>query len=299
MPDAVGPPLEKYKIDRQLSTGGMGTVYLAKDTTLHRQVAVKVLTPEWAGDPERFQRFQWEAQVLASLNHPNIVTIYSVEEENDVHFLTMELVEGKTLAELIPSVGLRLDRIFELAIPLADALNAAHQRGIIHRDLKPGNIMVGKDGRVKILDFGLAKQRDDMHFPEDRSPGIDQPITRDGQMLGTVPYMSPEQVHGESVDHRTDIFSLGIILYEMATGHRPFQGRTWGDLASAILRDEPPSVTMLNLNLPRHLGRIIRHCLEKEPERRFQTALDLRNELEELQLGRVELLEQGRVYSYS
>ncbi len=282
MPDAVGPPLEKYKIDRQLSTGGMGTVYLATDTTLHRQVAIKVLTPEWAGDPERFQRFQWEAQVLASLNHPNIVTIYSVEEENDVHFLTMELVEGKTLAELIPSVGLRLDRIFELAIPLADALNAAHQRGIIHRDLKPGNIMVGKDGRVKILDFGLAKQRDDMLLPEDRNPGVDQPITRDGQMLGTVPYMSPEQVHGETVDHRTDIFSLGIILYEMATGHRPFQGKTWGDLASAILRDEPPSVTMLNLNLPRHLGRIIRHCLEKEPERRFQTALDLRNELEEL-----------------
>ena len=282
MADAIGSTLSKYNIVEELSSGGMGTVYLAEDTSLHRKVAIKVLTPEWSDDPERFERFQWEAQVLASLNHPNIVTIYSVEEEGGNHFLTMELVDGQTLGDMIPSVGLRLDTIFELAIPLADALWAAHQRGVIHRDLKPANIMVGKDGRVKILDFGLAKQRDDLIHSQSHNPRAQQPITQDGQLLGTIPYMSPEQIQGEPADHRSDIFSLGIILFEMATGRRPFQGKTWGDMASAILRDQPPSVTSVNVLLPRHLGRIIRHCLEKDPERRFQTALDLRNELEEL-----------------
>jgi serine/threonine-protein kinase len=276
----------------------MGSVYLAEDTKLHRKVAIKVLTPEWASDPERFRRFQWEAQALATLNHPNIVTIYSVEEEDDVHFLTMELVEGKTLAELIPSVGMPLGQIFEIAVPLADALAAAHERGIIHRDLKPGNIMVTPEGRVKILDFGLAKNLGNGDGA-DRGPahrghahrGIadrdtatgELPLTREGQMLGTIPYMSPEQLRGDPVDHRTDLFSLGIILYEMCAGQRPFQGTGWNELASSILRDQPPSVTSFNLNLPRHLGRIVRHCLEKDPKRRFQTALDLHNELAELE----------------
>jgi len=288
MADAIGPSLSKYHIVAEISSGGMGTVYLAEDTSLNRRVAIKVLTPEWSGDLERFERFQWEAQVLASLNHPNIVTIYSVEEEDGVHFLTMELVDGKTLGELIPSVGMRLDTIFDLAIPMVDALYAAHERGIIHRDLKPANIMVNKYGRVKILDFGLAKQREGFDVSASRDglgengPRAQQPVTQDGQMLGTVPYMSPEQIQAEPVDHRSDIFSLGIILFEMATGNRPFEGKTWGDLASAILRDQPPSVTSINVLLPRHMGRIIRHCLEKDPQRRFQTALDLRNELEEL-----------------
>lgn len=294
MTELIGPSLNKYSIDHRISAGGMGTVYLAEDTTLHRKVAIKVLDPELAEDPERFQRFRWEAQVLAKLNHPNIVTIYSVEEDNGIHFLTMELVEGKTLSKYIPEGGLPLDRFFELAIPLAGALAAAHKRGIIHRDLKPGNIMVGINGHLKVLDFGLAKQREDM--PE--VDGLEgQPITQDGALLGTVPYMSPEQIQGETADHRSDIFALGIILYEMATGERPFQGRTFGDLASAILRDSPPSVTVVNDGLPRHLGRIIRHCLEKKPERRFQTALDLRNELEELrrewQTGELEISGSG------
>lgn len=300
MSEGIGPTLSKYKILKPLSTGGMGTVYLTEDTSLRRKVAVKVLTPEWAEDPERFRRFQREARVLTTLNHPNIVTIYSVEEEDGVHFLTMELVEGKTLAELIPSVGLSLDRIFELAVPLADALVAAHEHGIIHRDLKPGNVMVGRDGRVKVLDFGLAKREDGAgtvrdatnRGTADRDPeDLDEtildtadrgPITQAGLMMGTVPYMSPEQLHGDPTDHRIDIFSVGVILFEMATGRRPFEGRTWSDLASSILRDQPPSVTMLNVFLPRHLGRIIRHCLENDPQRRFQTALDLRNELDEL-----------------
>ena len=281
MADEIGPKLNKYDIVDQISAGGMGAVYLAEDTSLHRQVAIKVLSPELADDPDRFQRFQWEARVLARLSHPNIVTIFSVEEAQGLHFLTMELVDGQTLGHLIPQNGLPLRRLFEIAIPLADALSAAHQQGIIHRDLKPGNIMVRQDGRVKVLDFGLAKQRQDLDAAALGLQG-QQPETQDGQLMGTVPYMSPEQIQGEAIDHRTDIFSLGIILFEMATGSRPFQGKNWGDLASAILRDRPPSVTAVQSNLPRHLGRIIRHCLEKDPNRRFQTALDLRNELEEL-----------------
>ena len=300
MADAIGPNLTKYEILKPLSTGGMGQVYLAEDTTLRRKVAVKVLSPEWTEDPERFQRFQREARVLATLNHPNIVTIHSVEEEDGAHFLTMELVEGDTLAKLIPSVGFTLDRIFEIAVPLANALAAAHEQGIIHRDLKPGNIMVSKKGLVKVLDFGLAKREDggagsvDLDRTEGPPTALrpdsgsaealgPEPLTQQGLMLGTVPYMAPEQLHGEAVDARADIFSLGIILYEMSTGRRPFDGKTWSDLASSILRDQPPSVTSFNMYLPRHLGRIIRHCLEKDPDRRFQTVLDLRNELEELQ----------------
>ncbi|MCP3960805.1 MAG: protein kinase, partial [bacterium] len=220
---------------------------------------------------------------LAKLNHPNIVTIYAIEEEEGTHFLIMELVEGRTLDELIPSVGMTPEQVFEVAIPLAEALAVAHEQGIIHRDLKPGNIMVTDDGRVKVLDFGLAKRYDSATTSAGAPVDARQPETQGGQTMGTIPYMSPEQLQGDTIDHRTDIFSLGIILYEMATGSRPFEGKTWGDLASSILRDKPPSVTTLNVYLPRHLGRIIRHCLEKDPKRRFQTALDLRNELEELQ----------------
>ncbi len=283
MADAVAPSLSNYEILSQLSSGGMGSVYLAEDLKLHRRVAIKALIPEWAADPDRYRRFRWEAQVLAKLNHPNIVTIYAVEEEAGSHFLIMELVEGKTLDELIPSVGMTPEEVFRIAIPLADALAAAHERGIIHRDLKPGNIMVTDDGRVKVLDFGLAKRQDSAVTPGSAQIRARQPETQAGQMMGTIPYMSPEQLQGDTVDPRTDVFSLGIILYEMATGSRPFSGNTWGDLASSILRDKPPSVTSLNVYLPRHLGRIVRHCLEKDPQRRFQTALDLRNELEELQ----------------
>ncbi len=282
MAETVAPSLSNYEILSQLSTGGMGAVYLAEDSKLHRRVAIKALAPEWAADPDRYRRFRWEAQVLARLNHPNIVTIYAIEEEGGAHFLIMELVEGKTLDRLIPSVGMTPEQIFRIAIPLADALAAAHEQGIVHRDLKPGNIMVSEDGRVKVLDFGLAKSYDSAASPAAQIPHR-QPETRDGQMLGTIPYMSPEQLQGDSVDRRSDIFSLGIILYEMATGGRPFSGKTWGDLASSILRDKPPLVDTLNVYLPHHLARIIHHCLRKDPQRRFQTALDLRNELEELE----------------
>ncbi len=283
MVEPVAPSLSNYQVISKLSAGGMGAVYLAEDLKLQRKVAIKALTPEWAADPDRYRRFRWEAQVLAKLNHPNIVTIFAVEEEAGSHFLIMELVEGRTLDQIIPSVGMTPEQIFKLAIPLADALAAAHAQGIVHRDLKPANIMVTRDGRVKILDFGLAKRYDSAVSTPASVIQVSQPETQDGQMMGTVPYMSPEQLQGDTVDRRSDLFSLGIILYEMATGRRPFEGKTWGDLASSILRDKPPSVTSFNVYLPRHLGRIVRHCLEKDPKRRFQTALDLRNELEELQ----------------
>lgn len=278
----IGTTLNHYRILRSLGSGGMGEVFAAEDTKLHRTVALKVLPAAVASDPERRERFDREAQSVASLNHPNIVTVHSVEQSGDVSFLTMELVEGSTLGKVIGRQGMALDQFFKLAIPIVDAVSAAHDRGITHRDLKPANIMVGSDERVKILDFGLAKLRED-----DPHAGIvtslpTKHLTGDGRVLGTVAYMSPEQAEGKPVDHRSDIFSLGIVLYEMATGERPFKGDTNVSVLSSIIKDTPPSVTALNRSLPRELGRIIRHALVKNPSQRFQTAADLRNELEEL-----------------
>jgi TolB-like protein/tRNA A-37 threonylcarbamoyl transferase component Bud32/cytochrome c-type biogenesis protein CcmH/NrfG len=278
----VGQTLAHYRILEKLGAGGMGEVYLAEDTTLKRQVAFKVLPPELAASKERLERFQREAETLAALDHPNIVTIHSVEEAEGVRFLTMQLVEGKRLSELIPPGGMPLNRIFEVAIPLADALAAAHEKGVIHRDLKPGNIMVTKDGRVKVLDFGLAKLRQET-APEMATELPTEPLTEEGRILGTVPYMSPEQLEGKELDARTDIFSLGVILYEMATGERPFKGDTSVSLISSIMRDTPRDADALRRDLPHHLARVVGHCLEKAPRRRYQNALDVRNELEALQ----------------
>jgi non-specific serine/threonine protein kinase len=280
----IGETLSHYRILSKLGEGGMGAVYAAEDTTLGRRVALKVLPPEMADDPDRLRRFEREAKTVAALNHPNIVTIFSVEESDGTRFITMELVDGESLESRIPSVGLRIKEFFEIAIPLADALNAAHSRGITHRDLKPANIMLTSDGRVKVLDFGLAKLTSHDDSSEDAQTEIrTMSLTQEGAVLGTVPYMSPEQVQGVGLDHRTDIFSVGIILYEMATGIRPFQGQTQADLISSILRDSPQSATEINAVLPNHLARVLRRCLEKAPDRRFQTALDLRNELESLE----------------
>jgi Tol biopolymer transport system component/predicted Ser/Thr protein kinase len=275
----VGQTLGHYKILELLGKGGMGVVYRAEDTTLKRQVALKVLP---ASSQERLERFQREAETLAALDHPNIVTVFTVELDEDVHFLTMQLVEGMPLSDLIPKGGMPLERIFETAIPLADALAAAHDKGVIHRDLKPANIMVTDEGRVKVLDFGLAKLRQEAQAPIATQLPT-EPLTEEGRAVGTVPYMSPEQVEGKEVDHRSDLFSLGIILFEMATGQRPFHGDSPASVMSAILRDTPPSVTELSTSLPRDLAKIIRRCLVKEPERRFQTARELAIELEELQ----------------
>jgi serine/threonine protein kinase/Flp pilus assembly protein TadD len=278
----IGQTLSHYKILDKLGEGGMGAVYLAEDLELNRKVALKVLPKEMASDPERLSRFKREAKAVAALSHPNIVTIYSVEDSDQGRFITMELVEGKSLEELITPRGLPVKQFFTVAIPLTDALSAAHQAGITHRDLKPANIMITGDNRVKVLDFGLAKLHSSVAGPDELEMPT-QALTQEGMIMGTVPYMSPEQVQSKPVDHRTDIFSLGIILYEMATGKRPFRGDTSADLISSILRDSPRPVTELNVDLPTDLGRIVKRCLEKDPNRRFQTSLDLRSELETLE----------------
>ena len=274
----IGRTISHYRIVDKLGQGGMGTVYVAEDTNLGRKVALKMLPPEMAGNSERLLRFRREAKTVAALNHPSIVTIHSVEDSELGQFITMELVEGKSLEQLIGPRGLPLDRLLEIAIPLADALAAAHQRGITHRDLKPANVMVTSDGRVKVLDFGLAKLQGESPAGETRETAT-HALTRDGMILGTVPYMSPEQVRSEPVDHRTDIFSLGIVLFEMATGERPFRGVSSAELVSSILRDAPRRVTELNRSLPSDLGRVVARCLEKDPARRYPTALDLKSEL--------------------
>jgi serine/threonine protein kinase len=276
----LGKNLGHYRILEKLGAGGMGEVYVAEDTKLGRRVALKVLPPEMATD-ERLMRFEREVKAVAALDHPNIVTIYSVEEAEGIHFYTMQLVKGKTLTELIPKRGLPLNKFFETAIPLTDAVSAAHGKGIIHRDLKPDNLMLSDEGRLKILDFGLAKLKQEF-AQEGISELPTQSPTQEGRILGTVAYMSPEQAEGKSIDHRSDIFSMGIILYEMATGERPFKGETTVSILSSIVKDKPTSATEINPALPHILGRIIRRCLVKDPSRRYQTALDLRNEVEEL-----------------
>jgi TolB-like protein/Tfp pilus assembly protein PilF len=285
MPLLPGTKLGPYEIKSSLGAGGMGEVYRATDTKLGRDVALKLLPPEVAHDPERLARFQREAKSLAQLDHPNIVTIYSVEECDGVHFLTMQLVEGQPLDRVIPAGGLQLPQIVEIASALGDALAAAHDKGIVHRDLKPVNVMLSKEGRVKVLDFGLAK---DVSAPD----AADATLTSDhqtqaGVVMGTPAYMSPEQTSGRPIDHRTDIFSLGVVLHEMSTGRRPFEGHSSAELISAILRDTPPPVTQSRPDLPSGLARIVRRCLEKDPQHRVQTARDVSNEFRDLRSGEV------------
>ena len=258
----------------------MGEVYRATDTKLGRDVALKVLPADVARDPERLARFQREARAVAALNHPHIITLFSVEEDGGIHFLTMELVEGQSLDKLIPAEGLPVQQIVEIASALAEALTAAHEKGIVHRDLKPANVMITSEGRVKVLDFGLAK---------DVSAGSasDATLSSSGRteagiIMGTPAYMSPEQVSGRPLDQRTDIFSLGVMLHEMATGRRPFGGTSSAELISSILRDTPPLVTDVRADLPADLARVIRRCLEKDPRHRMQTARAAANEFRDL-----------------
>ena len=285
----IGQVLSHYRITDKLGEGGMGVVYRAEDTELGREVALKLLPPEMSDDPRRLERFRREAKAVAALNHPNIVTIHSIESEGGTHFLAMELVEGQSLDHVLPPGGMPLAKVFDIAIPLADAMATAHERGIVHRDLKPANVMVSDEGRVKVLDFGLVKMiEDSAGVGADGEPAMTAgptqatALTGIGVVMGTAPYMSPEQVEGLPVDHRADIFALGIVLFEMATGRRPFSGDSSAALVSSILRDTPPTVTEINDSLPRHLARIIQHCLEKDPDARYQSAKDVRNELKSL-----------------
>jgi len=274
MDATLGP----YRILKPLGAGGMGEVYLAEDSRLERRVALKVLPQRLEADPEHLHRFEREAKALAALNHPNIVTIYAVERAGNRLFLTMEFVEGRTLAQLIPMGGMSLAPLLAAAMPMADAIASAHRHGVIHRDLKPANVMVTDEGRLKLLDFGLAR------IEPDDVPAADRPttdvLTRAGQLLGTCAYMSPEQVEGRPIDARSDIFSLGTVLFEMATGRRPFQGPTELDVLVAIRRERPPAVRQVRPAMPEALDRLVLRCLEKDPERRIQTARDVYNELD-------------------
>jgi serine/threonine protein kinase/Tfp pilus assembly protein PilF len=281
----IGTTLAHYRITAALGAGGMGEVWRATDTKLGREVALKVLPAEMAASAERLDRFRREAMMLASLDHPGVVGVYSVEESEGRHFLTMQLVEGESLDRLIPENGMAVDRILEIASAVAGALAAAHDRGIVHRDLKPSNVMVTNDGRVKVLDFGLAKIA---------APPSDEVLnseletdlqTRDGVVMGTMPYMSPEQVAGRAVDHRSDIFSFGVVLYEMATGDRPFTGGSTAEIASAILRDAPHGVTIPPAGLPGGLWRVITRCLEKQPGARYQSLREIEAALQNVQSG--------------
>jgi serine/threonine protein kinase/tetratricopeptide (TPR) repeat protein len=273
-----GARLGRYTIGGLLGQGGMGSVYRATDSSLGRDVALKVLPADVATDPERLERFRREARALAALNHPHIVTIYSVEQEGDVHFLTMELVVGQALDRLISSRALPIERVRQIAHAVTAALSAAHEKGIIHRDLKPANIVLNDTGQTKVLDFGLAKVRTTgSSMAEDSATQL---ATSGGVALGTPAYMSPEQVAGLDVDQRTDIFSLGVLLYEMVTGVRPFSGRSTAELTSSILRDAPKSVTDLKNSVPAELARVIMRCLEKNASERFASMAEVRQALQ-------------------
>jgi len=275
----TGTRLGHYTIVSLLGSGGMGSVYRATDATLGRDVALKVLPTDVASDPDRLERFRREARALASLNHPHIVTVYSVEHVDGVHFLTMELVTGCSLDRVIAGRPLPFDRVMQVGSDVADALHAAHERGIVHRDLKPANVIVNESGQVKVLDFGLAKVQLSQEM-EDLDAAT-YPPTMAGVQLGTPGYMSPEQVSGiVEVDHRTDIFSLGVLLYEMSTGVRPFRGQSTADLAASILRDIPRPVSEVIAGAPSELVKAIARCLEKNAGARFSTMAELRAALQ-------------------
>ena len=273
---AVGP----YEIISPLGAGGMGEVYRAKDPRLSREVAVKVLPTNLSSDPDRLRRFEQEARASGQLNHPNVLTVYDVGIHDAAPYVVSELLTGETLRERLGGSAIGLRKAIDYALQIAHGLAAAHEKAIVHRDLKPENIFVTRDGRVKILDFGLAKLAAPEPVPGQSNLLTVDPGTQPGIVLGTVGYMSPEQVRGRDVDHRSDIFTFGTILYEMITGKRAFHRESTVDTLSAILKEEPPEPSSIQHNIPAALERIIRHCLEKNPEERFHSAHDLAFDLE-------------------
>jgi serine/threonine protein kinase/Tfp pilus assembly protein PilF len=282
----VGKSVSHYRITRQLGSGGMGVVYEAEDTHLGRHVAVKVLSEEMQRDPSILERFQREARAASTLNHPGICTVHSIEQHDGQHFIVMELLEGQTLAKRISHQALDLAEAIDLGIQIADALESAHSKGIVHRDLKPVNLILNSRGQIKILDFGLAKisaltnylgaagQDSRVETSLDRGD-----LTVAGMVLGTVHYMSPEQARGQLTDARTDIFSLGAVLYQMVTGQLPFQGDTQAVVFDAILNRDPPPLAEANPEMPAALGQLIGKALEKDRNLRYQTATDLKTDL--------------------
>ena len=295
MPLAPNTKFDHYEIIAPIGKGGMGEVYRARDTRLNRDVALKVLPADFAHDVDRLHRFELEAHATSALNHPNILTVYDFGTHEGNPYLVMELLEGEELRAQLNNGALPVRKAIDYAQQIANGLAAAHEKGIVHRDLKPENLFITKDNRVKILDFGLAKlteRRGEMvngRLGEDDATLALSPhrqvapsLTIPGTVMGTVAYMSPEQVQGKELDHRSDIFSFGIILHEMLSGKRTFEGESMADVMSAILKDDPPELSETNAKVSPQLDKIVRRCLEKKPERRFQTASDLGFALEAL-----------------
>ena len=268
-----GRRLSHYEIVSRIGVGGMGEVYRAKDLSLGRDVAVKLVRESVSADPERLERFDRESRAAAALNHPNIATIHAVGEHEGTRFIAMELVEGRTLGQLLEKGPLPVHEVLRLGTQLASGIAKAHAAGILHRDLKPANVMVTDDGLIKILDFGLAKR---LSSTSDADPQL----TREGTLMGTLNYMSPEQAASQPVDHRSDQFSLGCILYEMATGARAFDKDTMPETLAAIIREEPRPLTTVDASIPAALSAIVKRCLEKDRDRRYASTADLLDELE-------------------
>jgi serine/threonine protein kinase len=292
---SIGAHLGSHEIAALLGKGGMGEVYRARDTKLKRDVAIKILPDEFARDADRVSRFQREAELLASLNHPNIAAIYDVEEANGIRYLILEMVEGETLAERLKRGPLPASEALKIAQQIADALEAAHERGVIHRDLKPANVKITPEGKLKILDFGLAKAMEagSVNPALSNSPTLSNLATNAGIILGTAAYMSPEQANGFAADRRSDIFSFGVVLYEMFTGRQPFQGRTTSEVMASVLVREPDWNAMPpNLN-PRILE-LIRRCLQKDAKARWQAIGDVRVEIESVLSSPVEIVPEAR-----